>query len=73
LENKKTAFIIAGPNDSGKTTFLISLIKNTTILTGTHLNADIVGNIIPPSQRQTKANTDKSDNNSQLFFLNSLI
>jgi len=43
LENKKTAFIIAGPNGSGKTTFSISLIKNTTILTGTHLNADIVG------------------------------
>lgn len=40
--DKKNAFIIAGPNGSGKTTFSISLIKNTKILTGTHLNADII-------------------------------
>ena len=40
--DKKNAFIIAGPNGSGKTTFSISLIKNTNILTGTHLNADII-------------------------------
>lgn len=42
LHDKKTAFIIAGPNGSGKTTFSISLIKNTNILTGMHLNADII-------------------------------
>jgi predicted ABC-type ATPase len=42
LQDKKTAFIIAGPNGSGKTTFSISLIKNTNILTGMHLNADII-------------------------------
>ncbi|MFW2554261.1 zeta toxin family protein [Aliarcobacter butzleri] len=40
--DKKNAFIIAGPNGSGKTTFSVSLIKNTNILTGTHLNADII-------------------------------
>lgn len=40
--DKKNAFIIAGPNGSGKTTFSISLIKNTNILTGTHLNADMI-------------------------------
>lgn len=42
MQDKKTAFIIAGPNGSGKTTFSVSLIKNTTILTGMHLNADII-------------------------------
>ncbi|MEA3552834.1 MAG: zeta toxin family protein [Campylobacterota bacterium] len=42
LQDKKTAFIIAGPNGSGKTTFSISLIKNTNILTGMHLNADMI-------------------------------
>jgi predicted ABC-type ATPase len=42
LHDKKTAFIIAGPNGSGKTTFSISLIKHTKILTGMHLNADII-------------------------------
>lgn len=42
MQDKKTAFIIAGPNGSGKTTFSISLIKNTKILTGMHLNADII-------------------------------
>lgn len=42
MGSNKTAFIIAGPNGSGKTTFSISLIKNTEILTGTHLNADII-------------------------------
>jgi predicted ABC-type ATPase len=38
----KTAYIIAGPNGSGKTTFSISLIKSAKILTGMHLNADII-------------------------------
>jgi len=42
LQDKKTAFFIAGPNGSGKTTFSVSLIKNTKILTGMHLNADII-------------------------------
>lgn len=42
LGETKTAFIIAGPNGSGKTTFSISLLENTEILTGAHLNADII-------------------------------
>lgn len=42
LNDTKTAFIIAGPNGSGKTTFSISLLENTEILTGAHLNADII-------------------------------
>ncbi|MEA2073574.1 MAG: zeta toxin family protein [Campylobacterota bacterium] len=42
LNETKTAFIIAGPNGSGKTTFSISLLENTDILTGAHLNADII-------------------------------
>lgn len=42
LNETKTAFIIAGPNGSGKTTFSISLLENTEILTGAHLNADII-------------------------------
>jgi len=42
LNDTKTAFIIAGPNGSGKTTFSVSLLENTEILTGAHLNADII-------------------------------
>jgi predicted ABC-type ATPase len=42
LSDTKTAFIIAGPNGSGKTTFSVSLLENTEILTGAHLNADII-------------------------------
>ena len=42
LDDTKTAFIIAGPNGSGKTTFSVSLLENTEILTGAHLNADII-------------------------------
>lgn len=42
LNDTKTAFIIAGPNGSGKTTFSVSLLVNTEILTGAHLNADII-------------------------------
>lgn len=42
IGDTKTAFIIAGPNGSGKTTFSISLLENTEILTGAHLNADII-------------------------------
>lgn len=42
LNDTKTAFIIAGPNGSGKTTFSIALLENTEILTGAHLNADII-------------------------------
>lgn len=42
LNDTKTAFIIAGPNGSGKTTFSVALLENTEILTGAHLNADII-------------------------------
>lgn len=42
LNDTKTAFIIAGPNGSGKTTFSVSLLENTEILTGAYLNADII-------------------------------
>ena len=42
LNDTKTAFIIAGPNGSGKTTFSVSLLENTEILTGAHLNAGII-------------------------------
>ena len=41
-QQNKTAYIIAGPNGSGKTTFSVSLIKSAQILTGMHLNADII-------------------------------
>lgn len=41
-QQDKTAYIIAGPNGSGKTTFSVSLIKSAQILTGMHLNADII-------------------------------
>jgi predicted ABC-type ATPase len=42
VSKDKTAFIVAGPNGSGKTTFSISMIKSSELLTGVHLNADII-------------------------------
>lgn len=42
VSKDRTAFIVAGPNGSGKTTFSISMIKSSELLTGVHLNADII-------------------------------
>ena len=38
----KTAFLIAGPNGSGKTTFTYTLLQNSAILSGSHINPDEV-------------------------------
>lgn len=37
---RKTAFLVAGPNGSGKTTFTYTLLQHSTLLAGNHINPD---------------------------------
>ena len=51
---EKTAFIIAGPNGSGKTTFTYTLLENSSLLTGTHINPDEI--LVKMGLEETKEN-----------------
>lgn len=52
--NQKTVFFIAGPNGSGKTTFTYTLLKNSSLLSGNHVNPDEI--LVELGLEETKEN-----------------